>query len=224
MEDDTSLPAQPADNGAHAHLDPWLSAALEEYRSVRQESLQALQSQQSVLRFGIAGIAVLIGVGLRASDSLTSAALLLVVTPLLTCLLVPVWQGELARMVRAGSYLARVEEKVNGVVASGRRPALEWEQWLRDHPEYRLLTYYRAIFLVIALLTASSVALGLYVLLRVPDYGLAFTFGPIGSALLTAGVVLYVRGERRQRHLAQRGYSALARGGAAFVAPWRHDS
>jgi hypothetical protein len=69
----------------------WLTAALSEYSSLRAESLNALQVQNTIMQFGIAGIAVLIGVALQNSDPVLSVLILFFLIPLLAILLVNVW-------------------------------------------------------------------------------------------------------------------------------------
>jgi hypothetical protein len=108
----------------------WLTAALSEYSSLREESLRALQVQNTIMQFGIAGIAVLIGVALQNSDPILSILILLFLVPLLAIFLVNIWAGELTRVVRASNYISGLEEKINAVIG-GEVPALGWEGWLR---------------------------------------------------------------------------------------------
>lgn len=82
----------------------WTSVALEEYRSLRQESLEAINRQHQTLALGTATSGVLVGIGVRAAPGGTVAVtLLMVLTPLLAAMVVALWIGEFQRMVRAPS-------------------------------------------------------------------------------------------------------------------------
>src|SRR4051794_13191635 len=108
----------------------WLSVALEEYRALREESLAAMQMQQSSLTFGTATMGVVISAGLSAWDKPALPEIVfLVFVPLIVCLTLLIWAGEVARMFRVGRFLAGLEERVNARVP-GMEGALTWESWL----------------------------------------------------------------------------------------------
>jgi hypothetical protein len=134
----------------------WVSVALEEYRSLRQESLQAIDRQHQVLALGTATSGVVLGVAAKESSGSTAATILLVVLlPLLVSLIVVLWLGEFRRMARAGAHIAEVERVVSSRYAPDP-PPLSWETVLRDAsaPRGRIAPLYRAIF-------AAAVSIGL---------------------------------------------------------------
>jgi hypothetical protein len=71
-----------------------LGIVMEEYRSLRQEILLSLQQGHSVLQFGLATAAILLGL---AAQNLTKGAgsivLTVVVVPVVTLLVVVIWTG-----------------------------------------------------------------------------------------------------------------------------------
>lgn len=56
--------------------DLWISAILEEYRALRQEILERIRVQQDTVQFGVTGLALLIGIGLKLQDQLSYALVL----------------------------------------------------------------------------------------------------------------------------------------------------
>jgi hypothetical protein len=123
-----------------------VSVALEEYRSVRQESLTALAAQQTILTWSVAAIAVIFaaGVGYTKFDSPTDS---IVAWCLVFGLALPggifaatlSWLGEVIRMERAGGYLRVRERQIieyyEAVEASNEGPSIRplgWELRLSD--------------------------------------------------------------------------------------------
>lgn len=92
----------------------WEDVALEEYKTLRNESLQSMVTQQSVLRFGIAALAILIATSFNIwEEPHLPETILFTIIPLMSYLILLIWFGELARMVRASRYLINVEKKIN---------------------------------------------------------------------------------------------------------------
>lgn len=60
-------------------MDAWVEVALEEYRSLRQESLEAIQRLQQIAQYGLAtaGVAVSAAVIASAEDSVLGALVLI---------------------------------------------------------------------------------------------------------------------------------------------------
>lgn len=106
---------------------------LDEYRSLRDEISGALAAQHSVLSWGIAALALLVIAVASAWDKTPAliCATLMTIVPGGIFLLLVVWGMELARMARAGTYLARyLEPRINGA-AGFINATLAWEQWIR---------------------------------------------------------------------------------------------
>jgi len=144
--------------------DSWLLAALEEYKSLRMESL--------------AGIGALLTAGISFIDKndnpVLEEAIFCFFIPLVVFFIVMTWAGEVARMYRAGKFLVDREPIINqhaagmGSRASACEPALSWENWLsrmgdnNETPHQKLYLQHYSIlgtFLFIALL---SVTMGNY--------------------------------------------------------------
>jgi hypothetical protein len=175
-----------------------VSTALEEYRSLREELLSHQKANQVTLQFGLAGLAVLVGLGLKMQDSLSHAGTLLLLVPSLTLFMVTAWFRRASTAMRIGSYLASLEIRINDVI-DGSLPPLLWEQTVRNqrrHYGYRR-TYFSAEFGAALLLTIASILLALSKLLTERIRLSTVIFGVAGFVLLTATVGAYVYGTRR---------------------------
>lgn len=155
----------------------FIEIALEEYKTLRQESLTSMQMQQAVLRYGLAIISALIAVAVNAwGDIALSSIVLLVFLPILCYLILMIWMGEVARMMRAGKYLYGLEKKINESFGSNDGP-LDWEISLRDFSKGngtpQLTWNYLAILGLLLFFAVSSIVFGSY---RV--------WGEVGSQLL----------------------------------------
>jgi Zn-dependent protease with chaperone function len=105
--------------------------AIEEYRTVRAEELVALQSHLAILRYGITGCAVLVGVAVQQhKDRYLGWIIAIAIVPMVVLFSVVIWMGEYERMARAGHYLARLEARLNQRFSHVDWPALRWESWL----------------------------------------------------------------------------------------------
>src|SRR4051812_32693025 len=89
--------------------DAWRELAIEEYKTLREESLQAQRQHHSALQLGFSGLAVLVGLSVALRDRTVAAVVLLAAVPLLVVATVLIWLNELRRMVRAGAFLVEVE-------------------------------------------------------------------------------------------------------------------
>jgi hypothetical protein len=158
--------------------DSWLLAALEEYKSLRMESLDSMKVQNSILGYGVAGIGALLTAGISLIDKndnpVLEEAIFCFFIPLVVFFIVMTWAGEVARMYRAGKFLVDREPIINqhaagmGSRLSACEPALSWENWLsrtgknNETPHQKLYLQHYSIlgtFLFIALL---SVTMGNY--------------------------------------------------------------
>jgi hypothetical protein len=140
----------------------WVDVALEEYRTLRQESLEAINRQLQILGLGTTASGVVLGLGVKASaGSATAAVLLVFFSPLLDLLVAILWLGEMERMVRAGRHIATLEQRISAEFPE-QPPPLDWEQSLRQHAaaRRRLLSVYRSIFGILLLLGLVAAILG----------------------------------------------------------------
>src|SRR5262249_11532432 len=149
----------------------WLSVAIEEYKSVRTESLDSMKLQNAILSYGVTAIGLIFTAGIGLIDKnmlLVAEAMFLLFIPMIVFFIVVIWAGEVARMYRAGSFLAEHEGIINRYVkrsGSGDgwdEPALVWENWLlgmsdsKKTPHQRLyIQHYSvlAMFLFLAILS-----------------------------------------------------------------------
>jgi tetratricopeptide (TPR) repeat protein len=108
-----------------------LASAFEEYRTLRAEITAALASQHAVLSYGIAALALSsLAIG-NAWQTVPGFAGLVLMTaiPSGIFLVVMLWGTELARMHRAGLFIAEhLEPQINDL--AGTPYALSWERWL----------------------------------------------------------------------------------------------
>jgi Zn-dependent protease with chaperone function len=147
---------------------PEVALAMEEYRTVRQEELVALQSQISTLRYGVTGCVVLIGVAAQQhADKYLGWAIALALVPLVVLFSAVIWMGEYERMARAGHYISGLEGRINDMVANGAWRPLRWETWLREggNMQSRIVGghhRYLTIACVFIAFQVASVAMGLH--------------------------------------------------------------
>lgn len=178
----------------------WIAVAMEEYKTLRQESQAAIDRQERVLASGTAVTALVLGVGANAArGSTVSIVLLLVLAPLLACLVTIMWLGEVERMLRAGAYVSLIEQRVNSEFHGGK-PALGWESFLRRRAPggRRILWLYRAVFAILLSLASASAILGAAGLV---EHGAIWVVvgGVVAGSLLIALTCVYVGSEMRFR-------------------------
>lgn len=144
----------------------WIQTALEEYKSLRTESLESMKGQQTTLRFGTATITILISAGFNIWDqnSILPEIIFWVFNPVLCYLVLIIWIGGVARMMRAGLYISNIEKKINTFINSSQSP-LGWENWLRTEEKKhtpQLKWNYRAIIFLFLFIAMGSVVIGYY--------------------------------------------------------------
>ncbi|XCN74807.1 MAG: hypothetical protein Q3M24_08715 [Candidatus Electrothrix aestuarii] len=137
---------------------------MEEYKSLRQESLTSITTQQSVLRYGLAITGVLIASAIKCwNDIVLCGALTLVFIPIVCYLVLIIWMGEVGRMMRAGQHILMLEKKVNLTFKEQKYPALSWENYLRKHKNGatpQLNWSYLAILGLFLFFAVASIVLG----------------------------------------------------------------
>lgn len=117
----------------------WFDIVMEEYNSLRDESSNSLQHQQSIINYGLTAIGVLIafGANLWSKDHIVESIFVFFI-PFLCNLIILIWNGEVRRMSRAGQYIKLIEDKINRQIskeANITELALEWETYLRKPKE-----------------------------------------------------------------------------------------
>jgi hypothetical protein len=110
-----------------------VDVALEEYRTLRQEVMTSMGTQQSILSFGTAALGILLAGAFNVfNQPLPAALIFLLFVPLLSHLILVLWMTEVVRMLRAGYFLARVEAKIDEQMDSDE--LLSWERWAHARP------------------------------------------------------------------------------------------
>ena len=133
-----------SDNITSATRDAWFT----EYQTLRQESLQSVGNRNQIITFGLGTVGAL-AAGTIAALQRPSPPLALVSTmfdiaiPLVSVLVFYAWFAECERMVRAGGFIQRLEQRINETL--GNEPVLSWERYLQT-------TRMRYAYLVVAIL------------------------------------------------------------------------
>ncbi len=136
-----------------------LKALLEEYSSLRKESVATIGYRVQILAFTFASLAVVIaGLLTRNLPDLLAGVLSLVVVPQIAKASLLMWLGEYHRSVRAGKYLRKIEEKINSIIGSG---TLGWETDLANSKGH--ISYSYVVVLILGISYVAS-ALGIYLL------------------------------------------------------------
>ena len=115
----------------------WLAVVLEEYKSLRTESLTAMANQQATLRFGTAALgAIIVGLAVKAPAEARFWAFLFLM-PLLSLVFFALYAIEFGRMVRVGWYISELEKAINDKFPiDNKNPhPLGWETWLNTPQE-----------------------------------------------------------------------------------------
>jgi hypothetical protein len=160
---------------------------LEEYRTLREEALQAMQQQGTILQFGLAALTLLLGLSAQIKVLEAAAALQFAAVPLLAWLVLVVWQGEVSRMRRAGRFIADLEKEINKEITQ-EGPGLSWETTLqKDAPPYRRLRgRYQAVFFLLMSVALVSMGAGVAFVV-VARHAWELTFWIPLSAILVFG-------------------------------------
>lgn len=135
----------------------WLKVAVEEYKTLRQESLTSINRQQPIFTFGAATIGLLVSAGTFTWDKTPLPEIIFIIfIPMIVYLLFFIWFGEFMRMVRVGRFLVELEKKINNKLRD--IDALTWENWLSTGP--RVSVHYISITLFFIITSIGSIAIG----------------------------------------------------------------
>ena len=108
-------------------MDDWVAVALEEYKTLRAESLGAIEQMQRTLQIGVAAIGLITGFGIDTSASQPAVqAGFAVATPALAGTVLVLWLDQLRRSVFAGAHVARIEHSI-ALRFRDDDPPLTWE-------------------------------------------------------------------------------------------------
>jgi hypothetical protein len=147
--------------------DTWLDPVLTEYESMRTESVTSMQTQQSTLAFGTATVGFVAASAFgMIGESTAFAPIFVVGIPLLSLLVVVVWFGELARMMRVGHRLETLEGVVHEELVRRGAPVsvFTWEKHLREAKgrlDGQFCFSYYAVLALFAGIASTSIVFGL---------------------------------------------------------------
>ena len=160
--------------------DSWLSTAIEEYKSIRTESLDSMKIQNIIVSYGVASIAALLTASIgfidKNDNTILDWAIFCLFIPLVVGFIVMIWAGEVARMYRAGAFLAMRENIINTHIDAKINPddplkkPLGWENWLlkedanqnNQTPHQRLYIQHYYILAMFIFLSLLSILIGNY--------------------------------------------------------------
>jgi hypothetical protein len=124
-----------------------------EYNSIRAELVAALSTQQTVMTYGLAAMAVMFTGLLSTWPNLAIRIGILSLAPLILVFIWFVWFGEALRLIRARWFIWELEQRINAELREPDGPAhdtLNWESWVRgrnrwgrnlhSRPAYHLAT------------------------------------------------------------------------------------
>jgi hypothetical protein len=195
----------------------WLSVAIEEYKSIRTESLDSMKTQNTILSYGVTIIAAILTVGIGMIDKdnmlLLDAAIFLLFIPVIVFCVVMIWAGEVARMYRAGCFLVKRENSINKYISElnfpdnldqrvlfrDQRP-LFWENWLLQEtcdnapPHKRLYIQHYSVLSVFLFLVVLSIMIGNFKILGRTDklYVMMIDIGEAFALIYLAYLALYL--------------------------------
>jgi len=139
----------------------WLFVAIEEYKTLRMEILEAIKLQYSIIQIGLTTIGLLIALLPALIDKeYLPQVFLLILIPATSYITLLLWIGEVERMMRAGIYIFNLEEEVRNLFKDMPSP-LNWETWLKGstgkakHIDRHMTSNYKA---VIALYLGAAMA------------------------------------------------------------------
>jgi hypothetical protein len=165
-------PSTPAPTREYLQIDGWVYAAIEEYKSLRTESLDSMKVQNTILSYGVTAVVLILTAGLSIIDKeglvMVDAGIFLILIPTTIFFIVMIWAGEVARMYRAGSFLVKHELIVSEYVGMVSKPALSWENWLSQNgvnneaPHKKLYIQHYSVLAMFLFLAVLSITIGNY--------------------------------------------------------------
>jgi hypothetical protein len=191
-------------------LDGWIFAAIEEYKSVRTESLDSMKVQNTILSYGVTAIVLILTAAISIIDKesllIVDEAIFLILMPSIIFFIVMIWAGEVARMYRAGSFLVQQEliisQYVNKVTLhnSWNKPALSWENWLlrgtthnSETPHQKLYMQHYSVLAMFVFFAILSITIGNYKLgMTYVEYLIIIDIGEACALVCLAFLALFL--------------------------------
>ncbi len=155
---------------------------LEEYKSLRQESLTAMQNQHASIRYSITAFGILFGFAFTQMGSAWDDLIFLLAIPGFSALSYGFLAIEVSRMIRVGRYIEHLEVTC---FPKANRHAPRWETWLSterrkgDTPRLQLYILVPGFYFGVVVM---SIALYLW--------GPCFSAYPCSAALLGQATIV----------------------------------
>ncbi len=140
---------------------------MEEYKTLRQESLNSLEQAHRSVQIGLAAIAAITAFGATSASGagMLQDVAIAIAAPIVAALAWVLWLLEVRRSMRAGRYIARLEHRINERVSDPspeHEPALGWEiKMLGEKADLGSHAYNRIVPLMLIATSILSVAVGL---------------------------------------------------------------
>ncbi|MCW3074627.1 MAG: hypothetical protein JWP69_1696 [Flaviaesturariibacter sp.] len=133
-------------------IEPWVTLSLEEYKSLRSESIESLKNQNSILQIGTVSLGALVGLAINGWQDTSGVPEILcfIIVPLFCYVILIRWLGEVERMMRVGNYIALLERRIAG--AYPKKRTLGWENWLRSEGTKKRTPQIKVAYLVVVAL------------------------------------------------------------------------
>jgi hypothetical protein len=192
----------------------WVDVAMEEYKTLREESLSAIEQAQHSLQLGLAAIAAITAFGATkgTSGATVQDVAIAVASPLVAALVGVLWLLEVRRAVRAGAYNARLEQRINRHFPN-EKAALGWESEIqRQFTGKGSYTFDRAVLLTLFATTIPSVVVGLVRLDKRHQEGWFWGALAFDIALLLAAIAYQLVGNRAMTRVREAAKKAIATG------------
>jgi len=186
-------------------MDDWVAVILEEYKSLRTESLQAIEQMQRTLQIGLVAIGVITGFGVDNADASAAVQVgIAAAPPALAATVLVLWLDQLRRSVYAGAHCALIENRLAEHFRS-KDPPLTWETQVQtQYDESGRYRYHRhwATFVALFAATMPMVVTSLVRLAREDDWvavtALSVVF--VGLVVAASSYQAYVHGAVSDKH------------------------
>jgi hypothetical protein len=110
-----------------------LNVILEEYKTLRQESLNAINNRVVIFGWSFTALTIITSAAVVSTLPIVVICLILgFAVPLLAKFIIYVWLGEYERSQRAGAFIRVLETRINKQIG---QTALTWENHLRGRGE-----------------------------------------------------------------------------------------
>jgi hypothetical protein len=132
-----------------------INILLDEYRTLRAESLQSIQARHQIIAFAFGAMSVVIA-GLVTSNAsmIMLGAIAYLAVPQIAKSSLMMWLGEYRRSARAGEKIREVETKIN---ALARCCLLSWENSLSATKIHMSYPYTATVVIILGVSYASTV-------------------------------------------------------------------